>query len=922
MGKTYISLSPAKFIELNKPIVHVVPHSHYDAIWIFSKEENFDINCNYIIKKAIEILKTEKDFKFIIEQTYLLENIEINYPELFSEIKQFIQEGRIEIAGGEYLMSDVMLPSGEVLIREILEGKNYVKEKFGKDVIVAWGADEFGYNAQWPQILKESGYKYFAFRRGVAEPLISEFYWKGLDGTEILSHWMPLGYRAGLDLNLLPETFEQLRRLSTTRHVLMPSGSGSTPPQPELCNTLLNYNESTKNSIESPLMKVSTPTEFFRDLEQEIKEKNIRISTKTGEMYSGKASFVFPDSTSTRSWIKQGFKEYENNLLMLERWNTILNLVSSNNDFGDDLKKYWKQALFFAMHDSLPGTGIDSVYDEMRSAFDKMDNTIKKTLNECLTKVIKATFNQNDKEHCLIVFNSVSWEIKEWVEATIRFDIDEAFEIMELRSLSSNEIIDVEILDIQLHEKDRGIKSVQIGFIARLPALGYAIYQVIYRKKEKGKNGGMERIPLLAYPRSYETKFNFDDYTLEIDAETGIFSLMKSDRLYFIGNEVRIEEELGDLYYHKDVTGIIKSESGEGIPFGVFKKEKYSVENGKIRTKIVFQNKYYAIRWPYRLNEKLPTVLYQHSFLTIRKEVLIYKGLSRIDCRTFIENNHPHVRIRVKFDVPFKGYTYWTGTQFGAIQRPTNLYYLNKDPEVTKKWKEVPSGTFPSIEWLDYSNKQQDIGVTFTHFGIPSHEVRDNSIYFTLLRGVETLSADGTKGPCIATPDAAEKRPYMFKYSLVPHQGNWCDGSSYREGIAFNMKPIAIHLANWEKEDKRSSDNLEKENKYPIGNGISFMSVSPKNVIVSTLKLPQIKEDEKSGKTIILRIYETEGKTVNARISFYFPIISATFVDLLEKAHVEAKKEITVFGEKNNSLNLALKPFKIYTIRVKLDIDL
>ncbi|HET8794148.1 MAG TPA: hypothetical protein VFM31_10155, partial [Nitrososphaeraceae archaeon] len=99
MGKTYISLSPAKFIELNKPIVHVVPHSHYDAIWIFSKEENFDINCNYIIKKAIEILKTEKDFKFIIEQTYLLENIEISYPELFSEIKQFIQEGRIEIAG-------------------------------------------------------------------------------------------------------------------------------------------------------------------------------------------------------------------------------------------------------------------------------------------------------------------------------------------------------------------------------------------------------------------------------------------------------------------------------------------------------------------------------------------------------------------------------------------------------------------------------------------------------------------------------------------------------------------------------------------------------------------------------------------------------------------------------------------------------
>ena len=177
-------------------------------------------------------------------------------------------------------MSDVMLPSGEVLIREILEGKNYVKEKFGKNIIVAWGADEFGYNAQWPQILKESGYKYFAFRRGVTEPLVSEFYWKGIDGTSILSHWMPLGYRAGLDLSLLHETFEQLRRQSSTRHVLMPSGSGSTPPQPELCDTINKYNESAKSIIENPLMRVSTPSEFFEALEQKLKRKTSTCPSK------------------------------------------------------------------------------------------------------------------------------------------------------------------------------------------------------------------------------------------------------------------------------------------------------------------------------------------------------------------------------------------------------------------------------------------------------------------------------------------------------------------------------------------------------------------------------------------------------------------------------------------------------------------
>ena len=463
----------------------------------------------------------------------------------------------------------------------------------------------------------------------------------------------------------------------------------------------------------------------------------------------------------------------------------------------------------------------------------------------------------------------------------------------------------------------------ELGFIARIPSLGFSAYEIIFRKKEKGKNNHMDHSPLLAYPRSYETKFTFDDFTLEIDAETGIFTLMKADRLYFIGNEVRIEEELGDLYYHKDVTGIIKSESGEGIPFGVFKKEKYSVLNGKIRTKIVFQNKYYAIRWPYRLNEKLPTIIYQHSFLTVRKEVSIYKGLSRIDCTTYIENNHPHVRIRVKFDVPFKGYTYWTGTQFGAIQRPTNLFYLNKDPDVLKKWKEIPSGTFPSIEWIDFSNKEQDMGVTLAHFGIPSHEIRDNSIYLTLLRGVETLSADGTKGPCIATPDAAEKRPYTFKYSLIPHNGDWRDASSYKEGIAFNMKPTAIHVS--KKEHQIWNDKLSESD--PAGslvdtnlpNGFSFLSISPKNIILSTLKLPQDSSINSDSKGVILRLYETEGKTVTADIKFHYPIKSAAYVDLMENKKDNTMDAIMVSGPSRNILSLSMQGFKIISLRIEFD---
>lgn len=915
---------------MEKPIVYIVPHSHYDAIWIFNKKDNLEINCNYILKKAIEILKKEKDFKFIIEQTYLLEYIEHNYPELFKDIKNFVIKDRIEISSGEYLMADTMIPSGETIIREIIEGKTYVMEKFDKDVKVFWGADSFGYNAQMPQILSESGYRYFAFRRGITDPIKAEFYWKGLDGTTILTHWLPLGYRAGFELSILHQTFLQLKNQVSTKHILMPSGSGSTPPQPEICETVRKYNESSETiqSDDYPYMRISTLSEFFAALDKEIKEKNISIPTKRGELYSGKASKIFPDVASTRAWIKQNFKEYETCLLMFERWNTILRIISNDTGYSDDLKKYWKQIMFFAMHDAITGTGIDPIYDEMREVFNKMDNTLRKSLLDCLKKISNVLSDLKTGSHQIIVFNSVSWEIDEWIEVDVIFAIDEAYEISGLKS-KDDEFIDIDILDCELHEKDRGIKTAKIGFMAKIPSTGFVKYELLFNNNKEYKPE-FSGLSILSQSTSHETKFTFEDYTLEINAETGIFTISKDKKLFLIGNNLRIEEELGDLYYHRDTTNIIKSESGEGIFFGAFKKEKYYVLSGKIRTKIIYQSKYYAIRWPYRLTEKIPPVLYEHGFITIRKEISIYKGNSRIDCVTYIDNNHPHIRLRMEFDVPFKGYTYMSGTQFGAICRPTNLFYLSKAPEISKKWKEIPNGSFPSMEWIDYSSPKQNIGLTLAHFGLPSHEIRDNRIYLTLLRGVQTLAADGDTGPYIPTPDAAEKKEYTFKYSIIPHTGNWQNTASYRHGIQFNMKPIAFQII----KDKNNNNNNSyyshglktniKCNNTDMQSRFSFLKVEPKNVIVSTIKLPQqTEEGSVKNRTIVVRLYETEGISTITKLQFYFPIKAVVCLNLLEQVKRDCDNEIQgieISGINKNEISLYLGAFKIITLKIEFDI--
>ena len=68
--------------------IYLVPHTHYDAIWVFNKEDYFYINIEFILKQAVELMKTT-DYKFLIEQTFLLEHIENKYPELFADIHDF-----------------------------------------------------------------------------------------------------------------------------------------------------------------------------------------------------------------------------------------------------------------------------------------------------------------------------------------------------------------------------------------------------------------------------------------------------------------------------------------------------------------------------------------------------------------------------------------------------------------------------------------------------------------------------------------------------------------------------------------------------------------------------------------------------------------------------------------------------------------
>ena len=831
-----------------KKKIYLTPHTHYDVVWAFNKQDYQYIN-EFILDKAIRMIKDEKGFKFVIEQAYALEQLERGKPGLFIEVKKMIKENKIEIVDGAYIMPDLMIPGGETLIREISTGKHYIKNKFNKDIPVAYAADTFGLNAQMPQIYKRSGYKWLIFRRGYPKLLgrkVSEFIWEGLDGSKIISHWLPMGYRAGLDLDNWEDTIDKLSNLATTDHILMPCGSGGVPPQYETPAYVNKWNQTHKDME----MKIAVPSEFFMNFEKNIKY----LPVYKGELHSAELEDVFPDVVSSRISLKLSIKECENRLLLAEKLMALA--LIQNYDYPQIIfNNLWKKMLFLANHDVMPSCGIDEIYNE---AWDYINEIKEKTeifINESAQFIVKEY--QDSSDLCVAVFNPYSWTVKDWVEAEIDFNQNT---IGHPGIKFKDKIIPSEIIELQKNKAGKILKA-KIGFIAEVRPMNHNVYQICDHKNIFTTN-------ITLKDDEVQTKF----YTLHIDKKSGIIEIFNKDGLLLLkGNEVIIDQELGDLYFHRqELNELIGSESGTGIKFGAFKPEGLSIHKGTSRVVITFKNAFYCLRWPYYLTDKFGAMLYRQKTLDLIKTIIVYEDIPRIDFITHIDLKQSHIRIRLKFDSCMITPQYTRQTQFGALEI--------SDAKIFEEGISVPAPA-----WL--TAQENNRGLAFLTPGVPVNEIKAGEIYYTLLRSVSVLSADGKSGPLIPTPGAMELGKHRFAYSIYLYEGDWRDADIYQSAYEFGQSLIPVQV------------NSAINKKYQ-----SF-SISPSNLIISALKKA---EDDNA---LILRFFETEGKDCQAIISIPTQIKAAKSVDLLENDENELKIE-------NNQLKLQIKSFEIVTLKL------
>jgi len=184
--------------------VSCIGHTHIDIAWLWTIAQTVE-KAQRSFSTVLNLMRQYPEYKFMSSQAILYGMVKEYAPDLYAEIKERVAEGRWEVDGAMWLECDCNLSSGESIIRQILYGKRFFKDEFGKESKTLWLPDTFGYSAAMPQILKKCGVDNFVTSKISWNDTNTiphdTFLWQGIDGTEIFTNFMSAQRYKGYDFS-------------------------------------------------------------------------------------------------------------------------------------------------------------------------------------------------------------------------------------------------------------------------------------------------------------------------------------------------------------------------------------------------------------------------------------------------------------------------------------------------------------------------------------------------------------------------------------------------------------------------------------------------------------------------------------------------------------------------------------------------
>jgi alpha-mannosidase len=355
-------------------------HAHIDTAWLWPIRETRR-KCERTFASAVRLMDEHPDYRFVCSQAQQYAWIEERRPELFARIAAKVASGQWVPTGGMWVESDMNLPSGESLVRQIVHGQRYFEAHFGRRCTEVWIPDVFGYPAGLPQVFAAGGMKRFvtqklSWNKQNRFPHHT-FWWEGLDGTRVLTHFPPVDtYNAEITPAECAHAVENFSEHGWSDWSLMPFGHGDGGGGPT--REMLERARRLADLDGAPRVEIGTPAEFFQHVEREL-HLGAPAPVWRGELYFETHRGTLTSQIRT----KLGNRRCERLLREAELW-------AATSGVAAGVDELWREVLTQQFHDILPGSSIAWVHADAEAIHARVEQQLRQRIAALLTVLAPA----------------------------------------------------------------------------------------------------------------------------------------------------------------------------------------------------------------------------------------------------------------------------------------------------------------------------------------------------------------------------------------------------------------------------------------------------------------------------------------------------------------------------------------------------
>lgn len=715
----------------DRPVLSCVGHGHIDLAWLWPMSLTRH-KCVRTFATQCRLLDQYEGWVFNQSSPQAYAWVEADAAELFKRIVKQVDAGRWEADGATWVEMDTNVPSGESLVRQLLYGKRYFRDRFDLDSKMLWLPDAFGYSAALPQLLRLAGVDSFVTSKISWSQTNrfphDNFRWRGIDGSEVLTvfiagaaslsdddppDWAPGPYMT--TYNAFPEPQVMHKTWQRSRHrrqrieplISFGHGDGGGGPSEDMLESL-----SRMAAWDLPADAVRAKPEKAGDLVRRIADQADDLPAWDGELYLEYHRGTY----TTQAWLKRANRKCEIALHNVEWLATLARTLGLDDVLPDkaELDRAWQDLLLSQFHDILPGTSVGETYEQVRPIMRRIADT-SSAMTEAMTHRIAGTIDAEQMARPVVLFNTLAW------------DRSDPIDLGEGRCLD-------------------GVK---------VPAGGWAVVDLDAPQVS-------DQATVLTVSDDGRRLVN-QWWTLEIDANGWISRLhdRANDRdVLPAGKAANVWQVFEDRPLRHDAWDIDDFYEDHPLPGPQF-ESLHVVEAGDVRLAVEL-----TWRMPALIDDE-PT----DNRSAIRQRIMMYASHPRIDFQTTIDWHEHHQLLKVAFPVDVRATEATCQIQFGHVRRPT---HRNTSWDQAKF--EVCAHQFVDLAEHGY-------GVALVNDCKYGHDVCEGVMRLTCIKSPQA-------------PDAhADQGEHRFTYALVPHRGTFQEAGVIRTAAELNNPVIAVPLA-------------------------------------------------------------------------------------------------------------------------------